>query len=301
VKETIFSVIIPTLNRPAALSASLQALADQDFPLSDFEIIVVNDGGNSSLSEVTADFEDVLNLTTLLQKNAGPAAARNLGAEQARGRFLAFTDDDSRPSRGWLAALAEALQREPECAVGGRVLNGDPANVYAAANQCIIDTVYRHHNADPLNARFFATVNLAVPSVAFRALGGFDPRFRTSEDREFCTRWLQSGRRMIQVSGAVVWHEGRRTVGGFWRQHFDYGRGGYRFHRLQSIRTHSKVSFEPVSFYREMVFAPFKSGVRLHSVLLAMLIVLSQIGSACGYWAERVDCLAAERTAKGLV
>jgi len=300
VKELIFSVIIPTLNRPAALSASLQALADQDFPLSDFEIIVVNDGGSSSLSEVTGDFCDVLNLTVLLQKNAGPAAARNLGAKQARGKFLAFTDDDSHPSRGWLSALAESFQREPECAVGGCVLNGDPGNVYAAASQCIIDTVYRYHNADPLNARFFATVNLAVPSVAFRALGGFDPRFRTSEDREFCTRWRRSGRRMIQVPDAVVWHEGRRTLGGFWRQHFNYGRGGYHFHRLESIRTQSKVRFEPASFYREMIFAPFKSGVRLPAVLLVMLIVLSQIGSACGYWAERVDCFAAGRTASGL-
>ena len=77
--------------------------------------------------------------------------------------------------------------------VGGRTINALPDNPYATASQEIIDVVYRYYNAEAGPARFFTSNNLALSAERFRAIGGFDPAFTTSEDRELCDRWLHHG------------------------------------------------------------------------------------------------------------
>ena len=97
-----FSVVIPTYNRPSQLRECLEALADQDYPRTAFEVIVVDDGSTESLRGIDDLFRAKLPLVFLRQQNAGPASARNTGAQHAKGRYIAFTDDDCVPARDWL-------------------------------------------------------------------------------------------------------------------------------------------------------------------------------------------------------
>jgi glycosyltransferase involved in cell wall biosynthesis len=282
-----FSVVIPTFNRPGQLAGCLEALAAQNYPLSDFEIIVVDDGGTCSLEEAMRTVPAGVSVTLLRQRNAGPAAARNLGASRARGARLAFTDDDCRPHPGWLSGLAAAMDRNPGCAAGGTTWNGNAMSACAAASQSILDEVYRHYNADPERARFFATLNFAVPVEEFRSLGGFDGGFRTSEDREFCNRWLRDGRRMVCAAEAIVRHEGHRGFSSFWKQHYHYGRGACRFHRVRCLYGGADNRLESGSFYWSFLAAPFRrAGFRPRTVLITILVAISQVASACGYWVE---------------
>ena len=75
-----FSVVIPTRNRPAALAACLQSFCQLDYPAGDWELIVVNDGGNDSFTAVSPQLRQALPLKLLDATPAGPAAARNRGA-----------------------------------------------------------------------------------------------------------------------------------------------------------------------------------------------------------------------------
>lgn len=282
-----FSVIVPTFDRPSRLRTCLAALERQDYPRSAFEIIVVDDGGGSALEAILAQLPGDIARRLLRQNNAGPAAARNLGAAHARGRWLAFTDDDCRPAPDWLRAMARSLEQAPACIVGGRTQNGAADNTFAEASQAIIDAVYRHYNADPEHARFFAAPNLAVPATAFRAAGGFDERFRTSEDRELCDRFLHSGGRLVYAPDAIVWHDGgARTLAHFWKQHFAYGRGGRSFRRLAASRRGIPARLEPAAFYCSLLCAPLRGGVTPKNLLLATLVGVSQLASACGYFTE---------------
>jgi GT2 family glycosyltransferase len=104
-------------------------------------------------------------------------------------------------------------------------------NRWSAASQRVIDLVYAYYNADPDHARFLTTNNLAVPTEAFREVGGFDESFRTAEDRDFCRRWLARGLEITYAREALVQHTHPLTLAAFLRQHFDYGRGAFRFHR----------------------------------------------------------------------
>jgi GT2 family glycosyltransferase len=281
-----FSVIVPTFDRPSELAACLGALGQQDYARSAFEVIVVDDGGRDVLDAALACLPAEISRKVLRQTNAGPAAARNLGAANARGTWLAFTDDDCRPAPGWLSAIAGALRHYPECMIGGQTRNGASLNPFAATNQAILEAVYRYYNPDPCHARFFATLNLAMPTAIFRALGGFDPRFRTSEDRELCARWLHHGHRIVHAPQAIVWHDGHRTLAGFWKQHYGYGRGGRRFRELTARRDGFPARLEPAAFYRSLLCSPLRDGVNPSSILLAALVGISQLASACGFWVE---------------
>src|SRR5512135_321602 len=135
----LFSVIVPTHNRPSQLAACLQAITEMDYPREGFEVIVVDDGGTASLGQIYHSFRGLLNLSFLRQERGGPAAARNTGVQHSRGRYLAFTDDDCAPSRDWLTRLQEHFAHAPEVLYGGRTVNGLAANPYSAASQAVID------------------------------------------------------------------------------------------------------------------------------------------------------------------
>ena len=119
-KQPLFSIIIPTYERPRQLATCLQALTHLAYPSHRFEVIVVNDGSEKPLNSVVDPYRHRLNVILLSQPNAGPATARNTGAAQARGRFLVFTDDDCAPSPDWLKFLAKRFAATPDCAIGGR-------------------------------------------------------------------------------------------------------------------------------------------------------------------------------------
>ena len=286
----IFSVIIPTYQRPALLVRCLEALAQARTGRAAYEVLVVDDGSPVAPAATVAPFRERMTVRLLRQANAGPAAARNTGAAEACGEFLAFTDDDCMPAPGWLDALAGELRAAPHRMVGGRVRNALPSNLYSCASQAILDLVYAHYNANPLAARFFASDNMALPADTFRALGGFTPSFRTSEDRDLCDRWLGAGYPLIYAPGAVVAHAHALTLQAFWRQHLGYGRGAFRFYRAHARRSAADSTLDP-GFYLALLR-------RLPDVLegrpigraaaLAGLLGLWQAANLAGFVSEAV-------------
>ena len=133
------SIIVPTYNRPAQLAVCLQACARLDYPRDCFEVIVVDDRGTAPLDDIVARFYSELSIKLLKQNNSGPGAARNKGASEARGKFLAFTDDDCSPAPNWLRALVSQFIESPDCAVGGQTLNALTQNIYSTASQLLFD------------------------------------------------------------------------------------------------------------------------------------------------------------------
>lgn len=248
---SFFSIIVPTYNRPGQLATCLQALARLDYPHDCFEVIVVDDGSEMPLDKIVASCSNHLVVTLLRQKNAGPAAARNTGAEHARGTFLAFTDDDCVPAPDWLQTLRAHFVSTPDRMIGGQTLNALPLNQYATASQLIVDLVYAYYNADSEQARFVASNNLSLPAASFRTLGGFDSTFVTSEDRELCDRWLHHGYRMIYAPEVIVHHAHALTLRTFWWQHFNYGRGAMRFHQTRAQRN-SGHFWQDLGFYQRL-------------------------------------------------
>jgi glycosyltransferase involved in cell wall biosynthesis len=282
-----FSVIVPTYERPAQLATCLQALMHQDYPRDSFEVIVVNDGGSDlTLGSIVEQFREQLEVRLLSQKNTGPAGARNFGAASARGKFLAFTDDDCAPDPSWLRSLASYLAQSPDRIVGGRTLNALSLNPYSETSQLIIEVVYMHFNADHNDARFFASNNFALSAAQFREMKGFNELFRTSEDREFCDRWRARGLSMTYNPEATVYHAHHLGIRSLWQQHFNYGRGALRFHQARAKRGNGQFKLD-LSFYLKLLRASASRAGKLQAVRLSGLLIWSQLANTAGFLYEK--------------
>ncbi|KAF0219373.1 MAG: hypothetical protein FD174_2072 [Geobacteraceae bacterium] len=104
----LVSVIVPTYNRPDMLAETLQSILNQTFK--DFEIIVVNDAGE----DVQGIIDSLNHGDTIVYlrhpANKGLAAARNTGVRAARGKYIAYLDDDDIFYPDHLETLASFLE-----------------------------------------------------------------------------------------------------------------------------------------------------------------------------------------------
>ena len=101
------SVIIPTLNRPDLLEVALRSVLDQT--LQDFEVVVVNDAG-SPVTETLRRLGHPPRVRCLENpRPLGHSGARNVALRAARGRYVAYLDDDDTFHPEHLATLRAAL------------------------------------------------------------------------------------------------------------------------------------------------------------------------------------------------
>jgi GT2 family glycosyltransferase len=267
-------------------------MADQAYSKQQFEVIVVDDGSPIPAEPVVAPFRACLNLTLLRKENGGPSSARNAGAFLAKGRFLAFTDDDCAPERNWLDVLGMHFSRHPDCVLGGRTINRLVDNLYAVSSQILADMVFEFHKATvkPEVPCLFAANNLAVSADDFARIGGFNETFRraAAEDREFCLRWGHSGRRMIYVPEAIVQHAHHLNLSSFCRQHFAYGRGAFAYQKIRLQLGLGKL-FGLRGFHAQFLKLSrplLKQLPPCYSTAVGCLLLLSQLSTAAGFACE---------------
>ncbi len=273
VSDPRVSVVVPTRGRPEALMECISALVGQEAPEGGIEIVVVDDG--DGLPGLPAGVRAVGG------DGSGPAAARNLGADAARGEVLAFTDDDCVPSPQWARELEAAVREHPEAGAAGVTLNGLPDNAFSVASQLVLDVAHTHLAREG-KPRFVASCNLALPAAAFHSLGGFDPSFRHAEDRDLCARWHASGRGLVWAPRAQVVHRRGMGLASFVVQHAGYGRGAYALHRR--VAGAGLVPTPQLGFYRLLAMRVGRT--RRRRGRLAALAVLSQAAAALGFALE---------------
>lgn len=102
------SIIIPVYNAEQYLKNSLQSVFEQDLPLDDYEIIIINDGSVDNSKQILQNFQmNYSNIVYLEQSNQGVSVARNKGIDRARGTYIFFMDSDDKLSSNCLRALCD--------------------------------------------------------------------------------------------------------------------------------------------------------------------------------------------------
>jgi glycosyltransferase involved in cell wall biosynthesis len=286
-----YSIVVPTYRRRGSLARCLQAIEALRFPRERFEVLVVDDGSPTPPADLVASLDRSLEARLVTTRHAGPATARNTGARLARGRYLVFTDDDCMPHEDWLLSIDRWTSSRPGAfAIGGHTANVLTGNVYAAASQGIIDYLYEYFGEHSRPRRFFTSNNLVLPREGFLQLGGFDETFAlpAAEDRDFCERWLEAGKRLQYARDVVVSHAHALDFVRFNRQHFNYGRGAFDLHRARAQRGGGSLAIEPLRFYAGLVAYPLRRSRSWRAVFLAFLHLWSQIAYVSGYFFERL-------------
>jgi glycosyltransferase involved in cell wall biosynthesis len=110
----LISVVIPVYNGEKTIKETVESVLNQT--LSDFELIVINDGSQDSTLEVLSSISDP-RLKVFSYSNAGLAASRNRGIELASGEYISFIDADDLWTTDKLEAQLDALQANPQASV----------------------------------------------------------------------------------------------------------------------------------------------------------------------------------------
>ena len=203
------SIIVPAHNAAATLEAAIGSALGADGLL---EVVVVDDGStddtlvraNEMAAALTAAGRPLLRV--LSQPQAGPSAARNFGAANAKGGLLAFLDADDR----WVAGVPDARR---EGLTDGRTVAlgliqyyvGDPAEP----------------SGEPFEA--FSACTALIPRNVFESVGPFEPGMDLGEDVDWFLRAREAG--VAIVFGSEVALEYRSRPGSLSSRRADRGHG----------------------------------------------------------------------------
>ena len=109
--STVVSVIIPAFNVAPYVGRAIRSVLAQT--VSDFEIVVVDDGSTDGTGKVVESIRDD-RLKLIRKTNGGCASARNAGLSRSQGEYAAFLDGDDRWLPGFLERHLTLLERLPE-------------------------------------------------------------------------------------------------------------------------------------------------------------------------------------------
>lgn len=204
-----YSIIIPTKDRPEILSACLASLEKLENTSGSFEVIIVDDGSDKKLDEITEQFASAFPIQLYRQTQPqGPAAARNKGAENAQGKYLIFLDDDCSVDPHWLHAYDNGFATLKKNSLVGQTKNPDPSVIGARVWCLVVAFLYDYWQDQSGNLKIAISNNFAVERAAFADIGGFGPTFKVaaSEDRNISWKLNEAGYEIAFCPGAVVWH-----------------------------------------------------------------------------------------------
>jgi glycosyltransferase involved in cell wall biosynthesis len=188
-RAPLFSVILPTHNRAATLARAIRSVLDQT--LKDLELIVVDDGSTDGTAELLRHYAGQESIRVITSQKRGAAAARNLGAREARGAYLAFQDSDDE----WMPRkleLASAALREsgPETAgVYGDMIQILPDGQRVAFKApAVVQGRLIADATEDFQVLRIGIQTAVIKRECFEATGGFDEALPRYIDMEFFAR-----------------------------------------------------------------------------------------------------------------
>ncbi|MEP0885156.1 glycosyltransferase [Trichocoleus sp. ST-U3] len=181
----LISVIIPVYNGEKTLQETIESVLNQT--LTDFELIVINDGSQDATLEIVERIQDP-RLKAFSYANAGQATSRNRGISHACGEYISFIDADDLWTPDKLEAQLRALQDNSQAAVayswtkcidelGNFSRRGSHISVSGDVYAKLLLIDFIENGSNPL-----------IRAQAIAEVGGFDESMTPSEDRDL---WLR--------------------------------------------------------------------------------------------------------------
>ena len=219
-----YSFIIPVYNRPDEVDELLQSMTRQT--LTDFEVIVVEDGSVRDCKNVCDSYAGRLDLHYHMKENSGPGQSRNYGAERARGEYLIILDSDVVLPDSYLQSVDDELKARPADAFGGPDCahpSFTPTQKAISYSMTSFFTTGGIRGGKKKMDNFYPrSFNMGIRRDVYMALGGFS-RMRFGEDIDFSIRIFKAGHACRLFPGAWVWHKRRTDFRKFFRQVYNSG------------------------------------------------------------------------------
>jgi GT2 family glycosyltransferase len=264
-EEIALSFIVVNRNGEEIFPACLDSVFSQELE-EPFEVIVVDDAStDGSVGLVRKSYPRAR--LVVQGRNSGPAAAKNAGAAVARGRVLAFLDNDVVLEEGWARSMLLALDSDPGAGAGASHLMLEGSDTYLNSTGGLVNLLgYAWERGIYLpdsktyslnrEVAYACSAAMAVKRDVFEQLGGFDPSyFYLYEDVDLGWRMNILGYRVIYVPEARARHRLSATMGlGGWRNEYLSVRN-----RLYTLLKNTEASTLRMVF-RESIYRLFHDG-----------------------------------------
>lgn len=222
------SIIVPIFNAQQFLPDLFQALSACVFYPED-EVLLVDNGSTDESAKICQEAAkatpDIYHCLTYSEA-AGSYAARNYAVKQAKGDILVFTDSDCKPIAGWLQAIRESVK--PGVVIAGKIQIEivNPGKKEGLWEH--FDTIAHLNSEKNAAGNRVATANMAVLREDFEQVGLFEHRF-SGGDYEWSMRAAASGKKVLFVPDAMVYHPSRKTFAEILKkeQRIAYGAGNH--------------------------------------------------------------------------
>jgi glycosyltransferase involved in cell wall biosynthesis len=206
----------------------------------DFELIVVDDGSTTSCLSALSDLRDARIRSITNSCNIGVAGARNVGIEDARGRYISFLDDDDEYRSSFLSSTYACLENTPAsvgvswCSVEYIRYAEEPTRKRPAE---VRDFATEYANSCTLFRQFLSigmSFGVTIKASCLRQVGGFNTALKVEEDTDLFYRVLSHGfapitvpgvhilrhdHHMVRLTGPAMLTESIRACKGFFRQY----------------------------------------------------------------------------------
>jgi glycosyltransferase involved in cell wall biosynthesis len=179
------SFIVPCYRCRRTVGFTLKSILEQEIGRT-FEILLVDSSPGGISNWVRSTYPRVKVISS--ERRLGAGAARNLGAEEASGQYIAFLDADVLVSKDWLRILLEKLETDPETTVaGGSIANANPEKAASRVLHWVEFSEFLPGlKSGPRN--FLSSSNCLIRKSDFQEAGGFSPDFSMAEDLELFTK-----------------------------------------------------------------------------------------------------------------
>lgn len=231
------SIIIPVKKINDYIHESMDHLLGLDYP--SFEILIFPDEKDKVHSWPKTRI--------IASGKVGPAQKRDLALKYAKGKVLAFLDDDAYPEPDWLTKMVHCFRDGNVGAVGGAAVTPESDGVLQKVSGAVFESYLGGGFArnrylclgDHCDCDDWPTVNLLVWKDVFREVGGFDSAYWPGEDTKLCLDIVNAGYKILYDPEGVVYHHRRSDL----MKHFKQI-GSYSLHRGHFAKIYPKTSLK---------------------------------------------------------
>ncbi len=229
------TIIAPTFNASKEITRALESWASQDFPKSEFEVLVIDNYSTDGTKEIVDELSKKYANVRYVADKSRPSAARNLGIKLAGGDVVIFFDNDSVAQPNYLGTLLNFINEHNEIdIVGGPQTNSEEGGFFARAGGATLTsffgtfTMSSRYKKTKLNldADEFSltTANVAIRKKVFEKIAPFNTNIYPGEDPELFARAKNNGFKIAFNPELAVTHGRRPTLKAFCKMFFVYGR-----------------------------------------------------------------------------